>query len=131
MELLCEVCDRSVIENKSEFIEYMDVLRKKNDESIYKKILLIILTLTNSIKYLMIMSVLIIKKFFSLIRFEFVLAFEKIFTANVKTRYFYNADISNINTFFYYLIFIVLLHKDTHFVISIKRLLTQLATDVI
>ena len=36
MELLCKVCDRSIIENESDCYEYLSTLRKKNDESLYK-----------------------------------------------------------------------------------------------
>ena len=37
MDLLCKVCDRSIIENESEFKNYRANLRKKDDKSIYKK----------------------------------------------------------------------------------------------
>ena len=43
MSLLCEVCDRSIIENQSEYYNYLATLRKKDDKSFYKKMLLIIL----------------------------------------------------------------------------------------
>ena len=37
MNLLCRVCDRSIIENESDYKNYIATLLKKDDESIYKK----------------------------------------------------------------------------------------------
>ena len=37
MDLLCRVCDRSIIENESEYKNYVATLRKNGDKSIYKK----------------------------------------------------------------------------------------------
>ena len=37
MDYLCQVCDREIIENESEYRNYVATLRKKGDESIYKK----------------------------------------------------------------------------------------------
>ena len=37
MDLLCKVCDRSIIENESEYKIYIGTLHKKDDRSIYKK----------------------------------------------------------------------------------------------
>ena len=37
MEFLCKVCHRPIIENESEYKEYLATLRKKNDKSLYKK----------------------------------------------------------------------------------------------
>ena len=37
MDLLCKVCDRSIIENESEHKNYLATLRKKDDKSIDKK----------------------------------------------------------------------------------------------
>ena len=37
MSLLCEVCDRRIIENESEYKDYIATMRKKNDKSLYKK----------------------------------------------------------------------------------------------
>ena len=37
MTLLCEVCDRSIIENECEYCYYLATLRKKDDKSLYKK----------------------------------------------------------------------------------------------
>ena len=35
MELLCEVCDREILENESERNKYFATLRKENDRSLY------------------------------------------------------------------------------------------------
>ena len=37
MDLLCEVCDRSIIENQSEHNNYLATLRIKNERSFYNK----------------------------------------------------------------------------------------------
>ena len=37
MDILCKVCDRSIIENEPEYKEYLAILRKKNKKSLYKK----------------------------------------------------------------------------------------------
>ena len=38
MDFFCEVCDRAIIEKESEYKNYIATLRKKNDESLYKKL---------------------------------------------------------------------------------------------
>ena len=37
MNILCKVCDKDIIENESEYKNYITTLRKKDDKSIYKK----------------------------------------------------------------------------------------------
>ena len=37
MTLLCEVCDRSIIENQSEYNNYLTTLRKEIEKGLYKK----------------------------------------------------------------------------------------------
>ena len=37
MSSLCEVCDQSIIENESEYYNYLATLRKRNDKSLYNK----------------------------------------------------------------------------------------------
>ena len=52
MDLLCEVCDRSIIEKQSEYNDYLATLRKKDDKSLYiKSILLITLIWMKLIEY--------------------------------------------------------------------------------
>ena len=36
MDLLCKVCDRSVIENQSECNNYLLTFRRKNDKNLYR-----------------------------------------------------------------------------------------------
>ena len=51
MSLLCEVCDRSIIENESEYIEYVATLRKKNDKNFCQKYTINNVNLDDLIKY--------------------------------------------------------------------------------
>ena len=51
MELLCEVCDRDIIENECEYKKYIATLRKKLDKIYIKNMLLIILIWMKLIKY--------------------------------------------------------------------------------
>ena len=37
MDLLCDVRDRSIIENEPEYMNYQATLRKENDQNLYKK----------------------------------------------------------------------------------------------
>ena len=37
MEILCKLSDQSIIENGSEYYEYIATMRKKDDKSFYKK----------------------------------------------------------------------------------------------
>ena len=37
MDLLCRLCDRSIIDNEFEYKKYLTSLRKENDKSFYKK----------------------------------------------------------------------------------------------
>ena len=37
MIFLCKVSDRSTLENQSEYMKYVATMRKKNDDSLYKK----------------------------------------------------------------------------------------------
>ena len=37
MDILCKVCDKDIIENESEYKNYIASLCKKDDKSIYKK----------------------------------------------------------------------------------------------
>ena len=36
MDILCRVCDQSIIENESEYYHYLATTQKKNDKSLYK-----------------------------------------------------------------------------------------------
>ena len=49
MDLLCKICDREIIEEEYNF--YIASLRKKDDKSIYKNMLIIILIWMQLIEY--------------------------------------------------------------------------------
>ena len=51
MDLLCRLCDRSIIDNEFEYKKYLTSLRKENDKSFIKNILLIISIWMMLIKY--------------------------------------------------------------------------------
>ena len=59
MYLLCEVCDRSIIENESECIKNIAALKKEHDKSIYELTPLSIPISLKSIKYSMILLVVV------------------------------------------------------------------------
>ena len=50
MDCLYQVCDREIIENESEYRHYIAALRKKDDKSKYKIMLLLILIWMKLIK---------------------------------------------------------------------------------
>ena len=52
MDLLFEVCDRSIIENESEYPNYLATLGKKIHRSLYKKYTINIVNLDEVIKIL-------------------------------------------------------------------------------
>ena len=51
MDLHFKVSDRPIIENESEYIDYIATLRKKDDKKTYKKMLLLMLIWMNLIKF--------------------------------------------------------------------------------
>ena len=103
MDLLCEVYDRSIIENQSEYNNYLATLRNKNDESLYNKYILNNIKLDEVIKTLNDYISTHNKNFdFNFINCEFVVDFDNNFIANIKTNYFYNTEIININRYLIY-----------------------------
>ena len=103
MDLLCEVCDRSIIENQSENNNYLATLRKKNDKILYKTYTInnVNLDKVNKILYDYISAH---NKYFDFyfINCEFVIDFDKNFRASIKTKCFYNTDIINIKRYSLY-----------------------------
>ena len=94
MELLCEVCDRSIIANESEYQECLTTMRKKNDKSIYNKNTIININLDDVNKTLNDYISTHNKNFdFDFINCEFVIEFYDNFTPKIETIYFYNKDI--------------------------------------
>ena len=91
MDLFCEVCDRSIIENESEYMNYLATLLKK-DDSLYKKII-------NNVNLDEVDEIL--NDYISFhnensdlyfVNCEFVIEFDNNFTGNVETNYLYNID---------------------------------------
>ena len=90
MDLLCEVCDRSIIENQSEYSNYLATLRNRNDTSSNKKnnVNNVNLDEVNKIinDYISIHN----KKFeFYFMNCEFVKEFHYNFIANIQNSYFF------------------------------------------
>ena len=103
MTLLCEVCDRSIIEKESENYNYLAILRKKDDKSLYKTYT------TNNINLDEVNKILndyisIENKYsdFYFINYDFVIQFDNNFIANINTIYFYNTGFINENRFLLY-----------------------------
>ena len=87
MDLLCKVCDRLIIENESEFQNYLATLRKKDDISLYKKYTINIIHLdeVNEIlnDYISSQN----KNYdFCFINCEFVIEFDNNLLAQIKTK---------------------------------------------
>ena len=104
MDLLCPVCDRSIMENEAEYNEYKTTMRKKDDKSLYENYTIDNINLDEVDKILSDYVTTHIKKFyFYLLRCEFVLEFDNNFTTNIQTHYCYNMDdITKIKTYLLY-----------------------------
>ena len=102
MNLLCEVCDRSIIEKESEYYNYPASLRKTDDRSFCKKYTIINVNLDEVTKILKDQICTHNKNFdIYFINCEFVIEFENNFQANIETNYFYNTDIIIIKKIFF------------------------------
>ena len=100
MDLLCEVCDQSVIKNHSECNNYLVTLRKKNDENLFKTHTINNVNLDEVKKILNDYISAHNKNFdFCFINCEFEIEFGNNFKANKETKYFYNTDIINIKRY--------------------------------
>ena len=98
MDLLCEVCDRSIIKNQSECNNYLATLRNKNDKSLYNKYTINNNNVDEVKKSLNDFISIHSKNFdFYCTICEFVIQFDNIFITKIKTKYFYNLDVININ----------------------------------
>ena len=103
MSLLGEVCDHSVIENESEYKEYLATLRKKNGKSFMKNFTINNINLGEADKILKDYVTIHNKKYcLSLLSEEFVLEFDNNFTANIQIKYFQNRDITSIKRYLLY-----------------------------
>ena len=103
MDLLCEVCDRPIIENESEYMNYLTTLRKENDESLFKKHTI------NNINFDEVNKILndYISTHNKNVDFyftncELVIEFHNNFIGNKQTDYFNTTDIIDINEYLLY-----------------------------
>ena len=97
MSFLCEVCDRSIIENQSEYMNYLATMRKKNDKSLYKNYTINNINLDEIDKILHHYITTHNKKFdLSFTNCEIKIEFDNNFTSNTETHSFYNMDAINI-----------------------------------
>ena len=103
MDLLREVCDRSIIQNEPEYYNYLTTLRKKDDKNLYKKHTInnVNLDQFDKIRNVYIPSH---NKYFDFYFniCEIVIEFDNNFIANKKTNYFCNTVIININKYLLY-----------------------------
>ena len=103
MDLRCDVCDRSIIKNESNYDKYLATLRKENDKSLSKKYTINNVNLDEVKKILNDHISSHDENFdFHFINFEFVIEFDNNFIANLKTNYLYNTDVIHINEYFLY-----------------------------
>ena len=103
MDILCKLCHRLIIENPSEFQEYLATLRKTDDEGLYEKYTINNINFDEVDRILNENVTIHNKKFYNhLISCEFVLEFDNNFTAKIETKYFYNIDFINIKRYLLY-----------------------------
>ena len=105
MDLLCDVCDQSIIENPSEYNEYTATMRKKYDKSLYEKYIINIINLDEVDKILDDYVTTHNKKFyFYFNRYEFILEFDNKFKTNIETTYCHNIhnEFTKINSYLLY-----------------------------
>ena len=103
MDLLCRLCDRSIIDNEFEYKKYLTSLRKENDKSFFKKYTINNINLDDVNKVLNDYISSHNKNFdFYFINCEFVLEFDNNYITNIETTYFFNIDIIDINGYLLY-----------------------------
>ena len=96
MDYICQVCDRSLIENPDEYQHYLTTSHEKNDNSLYIKSTIKNINLDELDKILDDHITTHNKKFnFDLISCKLVIEFDNNFSENIETSYFYNTDIIN------------------------------------
>ena len=96
MEYICQVCDRSLIENPSEYQYYLITLHKKNDNSLYIKYTINNINLDDLDKKINDYISTHNEKFnFYLITCKFVIEFDDNSIENIESNSFYNTDIIN------------------------------------
>ena len=93
MKLLCQVCDRLIIENESEYNQYLATMGKKDDKSFNGNFIINDVNLDEGDESLDNYVTTHNKKFYyCLVRCEFVLEFDINFTTNIQTNYCYKVD---------------------------------------
>ena len=97
MDYICQVCDRSFIENLDEYQHYLTTSHRKNYNSLYIKYTINKINLDELDKLLDDHITTHNEKFnFYLISCKLVMEFDNNFSENIETNYFYNTDIINI-----------------------------------
>ena len=97
MDYICQVCDRSLIENSAENQHYLATSLKKNDISLYIKYTINKINLDELDNILNDHITTHNKKFnFYLISCKLVIEFDNNFTEEVETTFFYNTEIINL-----------------------------------
>ena len=97
MDILCKVCDKVIIENESEYKNYITTLRKKDDKSIYKKYIIYNNNLPEVDKTLKVYVSTHNKKFnIYFIYFEFEIQFDNNYTRNLSTACVHNIEFEKI-----------------------------------
>ena len=100
MDLVCRVCDRDVIEDKSEYIKYMSTLHTIYDKNIYIAKTINNINLDETDKILDDFVTTYNKKFdFYFLRCNFKLQFDNDFTGYIDTNYFHNVYITNLKRY--------------------------------
>ena len=105
MSFVCKVCDRSIIENESEFNVFVATRWKKYDKSLYKNYTKKNVNLAEVDKILNDYITTHINYFnFYLVNCEFVIEFDNNFTEKIETNYLYNTNhiITKVKGFLFY-----------------------------
>ena len=120
MDVLCRVCEQSIMENESQYYHYLATLHKKNAKSLYKRYSINNIKLDDVNKIINDYISTQKKNFdFYFTNCDIVIEFDINFIANIETSYFYKTDIININSYLLYDIDF-LNHEDIIFIKSIK-----------
>ena len=105
MDLLCRVCDRSIIENESEYEKNIASLRKPDEKSIHRKYDFNNINLDEVDNILNYHITTYSKKFdLFFIKCIFETEFENNSTANIEINYHDNIDINNMKSYFLFYI---------------------------
>ena len=132
MDYICQVCDRSLIVNPSEYQHYLATSRKKNDNSLCIKYTINNFNLDEVDKILNDYITTHNEKFnFYLISCKLVIEFDDNFIENIETEFFYNTDIINIkrNLLYNFYHFIPKTYKPCN-VCNIKQLILETNNDI-